>query len=75
MTRTHIAGRRDDHYGQCYRCMTVRTRGQLHYIRSLRNLVCVECPRQCAVCGERESSSPAWRGLHAYGPTGHDWQA
>lgn len=26
---------------------------------------------RCAVCGEEESASPAWKGTHKYGPVSH----
>ncbi len=28
-------------------------------------------PRTCAICGELESASEAWKGTHRYGPVEH----
>ena len=31
-------------------------------------------PGFCVNCGEAESSSPSWKGMHKYGPTDHDFE-
>lgn len=47
----------------CERCACTREIGP-HY----------RAPRKCAVCNEPEGSGNLGIGLHAYGPTNHDWQ-